>query len=85
MLSNFLGPHLDTAILASFEKRKLLYEVSREKMETKIISGLELGGVRAKITSPSHLIREIMVYLHNCVYAHGCFLAIPVFMVYECL
>ena len=52
-------------------------------METKVISGLELVGVRAKITSPSHQIREIMVYLHNYVYAHGCFLAIPVFMVYE--
>ena len=45
-------------------------------METKIISGLDLVGVRAKMKSLSHLTREIMGYLHNYVYAHGCFLAI---------
>ena len=54
-------------------------------MGTKIISGLESLGVHAKIKSPPHLIWEIMVYLHNFMYAHDCFSDIPVLTVYKCL
>ena len=82
-----LVPHPDPVFLVSFTKHKFLYEGSRDKiMDIKIISGLELVGVRAKMKSPPHLIREIMRYSHSFMYAHDCLLAvIPVLMVYECL
>ena len=63
---------------------QIFYEGSSEKnMDTKIISSLELVGVRAKMKSPPHLIRGIMGYFHNFVCAHDFFWARPVLMVYE--